>query len=135
MLAFFFKIIFMWTIFKVFMNLLQYCFCFMFWFFGCKACGVLALQPGIKPTPSAFEGEVLTIIPPRKSPLLRLFKCLSSQAKTSQEIHFTIACIVYGITSCAQNPNNPSIVNNGFTCTSPSVSQALCLWLAHYLSV
>ena len=53
----------------------------MFWFFGCKACGILALRAGIKPTPSAFEGKVLTIRPPRKSPPLSLFKCLSSQAK------------------------------------------------------
>ena len=34
----------MWTIFKVFFffNLLQYCFCFSFCFFGLKACGILA---------------------------------------------------------------------------------------------
>ena len=32
----------------------------MFWFFGHKACGILAPQPGIKPTPPALEGEVLT---------------------------------------------------------------------------
>ena len=32
----------------------------MFWFFGCKACGILVPQPGIKPVPSALKGEVLT---------------------------------------------------------------------------
>ena len=32
----------------------------MFWFFGHEACGILALQPGIKPTPSALEGKALT---------------------------------------------------------------------------
>ena len=32
----------MWTIIKSLSNLLQYCFCFMFWFFGPKACGILA---------------------------------------------------------------------------------------------
>ena len=59
----FFKKIF----FKVF-NLLRYCFCFfMFWFFGCKACGILAPRPGIKPSPPALEGEVLTTGPPGKS--------------------------------------------------------------------
>jgi len=48
----------MWTIFKsIFLNLLQYCFCFMFWLFGPRACGIIALQPGIEPTPTA---EVLT---------------------------------------------------------------------------
>ena len=34
---------------KSLLNLLQYCFCFMFWFFGCQACGILALQSGIEP--------------------------------------------------------------------------------------
>ena len=32
----------------------------MFWFFGYKAYGILALRPGIKLTPPALEGEVLT---------------------------------------------------------------------------
>ena len=32
----------------------------MFWFFGHEACGILAPQPGIEPTPPALEGEVLT---------------------------------------------------------------------------
>ena len=45
---------------KFLLNLLQYCFCFMFWIFGHKACGVLALQPGIEPAPPALEGKVLT---------------------------------------------------------------------------
>ena len=33
----------------------------MFRFFGLKACGIVAPPPGIKPTPSALEGDVLTI--------------------------------------------------------------------------
>ena len=43
----------MWTIFvkKSLLNLLQYCFCFMFWLFGQEACEILALQPRIKPAP------------------------------------------------------------------------------------
>ena len=32
----------------------------MFWFFDQEACGILAPWPGIKPTPPAMEGEVLT---------------------------------------------------------------------------
>ena len=48
-------------------NLLQYCFCFMFWFCGCEACGVLAPRPGIEPLPPALEGEVLTTEPPEMS--------------------------------------------------------------------
>ena len=46
----------MWTI---FINLLQYYFCFMFCFFGHEACEILAPRPGIKPTAPALEGEVL----------------------------------------------------------------------------
>ena len=48
----------------------------MFWFFGCEACGILAPQPGIEPTPPALEGEVLTTGPPGKS-LDSSFKVLS----------------------------------------------------------
>ena len=55
------------TIFKVFIEfvtilLLLYVFCF-----GHEACGILALRPGIKPTPPALKGEVLTTGPPGKS--------------------------------------------------------------------
>ena len=39
----------------------------MFLLFGFQACVVLVPQPGIKPTPSALEGEVLTTGPPGKS--------------------------------------------------------------------
>ena len=42
------------------MNLLQYYFCFMFWFFGHEPCGILAPQPGMEPSPLALEGKVLT---------------------------------------------------------------------------
>ena len=33
----------------------------MFWFFGHGACGILGPWPGIKPTPPALEGKVLTL--------------------------------------------------------------------------
>ena len=58
-----FCFVLMWSIFKVFLNLLQYCFCFMFWFSGHEACGILAPQPGIKSTSPALEGKVLTTRP------------------------------------------------------------------------
>ena len=45
----------------------------MFWFFGLKACGILAPPPGIEPVPPALEGEVLTTGPPGKSPALDPF--------------------------------------------------------------
>ena len=39
----------------------------MFWIFDREACGILAPEPGMEPTPSALEGEVLTTGPPGKS--------------------------------------------------------------------
>ena len=55
----------------------QACFCFMFWFFGHKACGILALCLGIEPTPHAGEGEVLTPRPPGTSWVSLLFEMFS----------------------------------------------------------
>ena len=44
------------------LNLLQYCFCFTFWFFGHQACGILASQPGVEPVSPALEGKLLTLV-------------------------------------------------------------------------
>ena len=49
------------------LNLLQDCFCFMFWFFGHEACGILVPQPGMELTSPVLEGKVLTPGPPGKS--------------------------------------------------------------------
>ena len=58
----------MWIIFlKSLLNRLQYCFCFMVWFSGHEACGVLAPWLGIEPTSPALEVEILTTGPPGKS--------------------------------------------------------------------
>ena len=46
----------------------------MFWFFGHKACGILAPRLGIEPAPPALEGEVLTTGSPGKSHDIFLFK-------------------------------------------------------------
>ena len=35
-------------------------FCSLFWFFGCKAWGILVRQPGIVPAPAALKDKVLT---------------------------------------------------------------------------
>ena len=45
---------------KPLLNLLQYWFYFMFQFFGCKACGILAPRPEIVPAPSALKGKFKT---------------------------------------------------------------------------
>ena len=55
----------MWVIFKVsteFVNSIVSVVDFLFFFFFLvrEACGILALPPGIEPTPPALEGEVLT---------------------------------------------------------------------------
>ena len=53
---------------KSLLNLLPYCFhFFLLWFFGPKACGVLAPWPGIEPAHPKLEGEILTTGPPGKS--------------------------------------------------------------------
>ena len=39
----------------------------MFWIFGLEAYGISVYWPGIKPTPPALEGEVLTTALPEKS--------------------------------------------------------------------
>ena len=59
----------MWNIFKVFIEFATILFWFMFWYFGHKACGILAPQPGIEPTPSALEGEVFNHWTTREVPI------------------------------------------------------------------
>ena len=59
---------------KSLLNLLQYCFCFRFWFFGHKVCGVLTPWPGIEPAPPALKGGVLTTESPGKSLINKYFK-------------------------------------------------------------
>ena len=60
--------------FKSLMNLLRYCFCFMFWLLGHVACGILAPQPGIKPTLPGWEGKVLTNGPLGNPPRVIYFR-------------------------------------------------------------
>ena len=62
----------MWTILKSSLNLLQHGFCSVVWCLGHMVCNILVPWPGIKPTPPASEGEVLTTRDHQESP------CLSS---------------------------------------------------------
>ena len=68
----------MWTIFKVFIEFVTILLLFYVLFFGHEACGILAPQPGIKPTAPALEGDVLTTGLPGKSPYCSLNKHLFS---------------------------------------------------------
>ena len=57
----------MWATFKVFIELLKYCFCLMFCFFDCEAWGILAPGLGVEPVSAALEGKVLTTGPSGES--------------------------------------------------------------------
>ena len=57
----------MWAIFKVFVEFITIFLSFMFWIFGCKACGILVLWPGIEPTSWALEGGFFISGSPGKS--------------------------------------------------------------------
>ena len=52
--------------FKSLLYLLQYCFYFMFWFFGLQGCGILARHLGVEPRSPALEGGFLTTGSPGK---------------------------------------------------------------------
>ena len=68
-----------WTTFqKYLLNLLQYWFYFMFWFFGCETCGILAPRPRIEPRLPSLKDEVLNTGPPGKS----LFSYVLNSLKT-----------------------------------------------------
>ena len=49
----------------------------MFWIFGHEACGILAPQPGVKPTPPALEGEVVITGQTEKGPPVFFWHCSS----------------------------------------------------------
>ena len=57
----------------------------MFWFFGCRACGILAPWPGIKHIPLALEGEVLTTGLPGKFHLKGILKQVSAVSQPGPE--------------------------------------------------
>ena len=54
----------MWIIFKVYMEFVKHCFCFIFCYLGRQPCGIFASQPGMEPITPASEGAVLTTEPP-----------------------------------------------------------------------
>ena len=65
---FIYLFIFMWIIFKVFIEFVAVLLLFyVFWFSGHETCGILALGPGIKLTLLPLEGKVLTTGPPGMS--------------------------------------------------------------------
>ena len=84
------------------LNLLQYCFCFMFLAFGQEACKILAPWPGLEPAFPTLEGEVSTMRPLEKSRVYWGSKhhssistecpCLLVRKKAGHHIQFKITC-------------------------------------------
>ena len=68
--------------FKSLLNLLQYCFCFPFWFFGRKACGILVPDQGLNTHPwhwkvnqwTSREDPLLCDLNPKGSPTISSWK-------------------------------------------------------------
>ena len=72
------------SILKSLLNSLQYCFWvfffMVFYFLAIRHVGILAPQPGIKPSPSALESKVLTTGPPGKSLERSILESYQTQA-------------------------------------------------------
>ena len=80
------------------LNLLQYCFCFMFGFWP-EACRILVPQPGMEPMPHALEGKVLITEPLGKSPGLCSFHplLLFSHSVISDSSMTTMGCCLSSV--------------------------------------
>ena len=81
--------------------MLNFFFCFRFWFVGHEARGILALRRGFEPVPVALEGKVLTTGLLRKSWLCHLYVtfrhpmahgCVGSPSESGGFFH---TCISY----------------------------------------
>ena len=116
---------------KFLLNLLQYCFCFMFQFFDHKACVNLAPRPGIEPALPALEGKILTTgwLPGKSQPLSWYMMCLVSPEFDATETQkLEIICFVlfseipflfemestWGNLTCMTEWENGYIVTRGF---------------------
>lgn len=80
--------IFLWTLFKVFIEFVTRSLLLsMFWFSGQRACQILAPRPGIPPAPCTLEGQVLTIGLPREVlavfSIKGIFVCLASTPRSA----------------------------------------------------
>ena len=62
------------------LNLVQYCFCFMFWFFGQEVPGILVSQPRIEPATTWIRRPCLNHWTTREVPsyIFLMFWCLSN---------------------------------------------------------
>ena len=91
---------------KSLLNLLQYGFCFMIWFFPLEAYRILTPSPGIKTATPALEGKVLTTGPPQKSLYITFVSChftKFTELKQSSDNIFRV--FLYGIPSFTNSDN------------------------------
>ena len=104
----------------------QYFFCFLFWFSGHQACGILAPQPRIKPVPPALEGRVLTTGSPGKY-LFVLYlttSCQSTILSTTKKFNFK-NCKIFS----KKHRLLPSLEGTGRSCnTGPTFPLGNLCW-------
>ena len=106
----------MWTILKIFTESVTILFLFyVFGFFGPKACGILAHQPGMEPEPPSLEGEVLTSGPPGKFHIYNFWKVYS-------DILFHCCVCFTTAPNPGIEPTSPTLVGRFFTTGPPRKS-------------
>ena len=103
----------------------------MFWFFECKACGILVPWLGIKPTPPASEGKILStehqgMLCPRPLLTTSLPKCNTEQGvfrKCQKNFFFSELCFQFpeffmllsNYFSCLMEPNHDGVAEEETT--------------------
>ena len=120
--------------------MLPYCFCFMFWLFSWKACGILAPQPGIKLAPPPLEGKVWTTGLPGKSLLfsflIALYILPSHLTTFSKKLHLTAPLEIATTTLLYPSPSfSIAIIHNFNRLCNLLIMSIVCLFpLEHKLS-
>ena len=121
----------MWTILKSLLNLLQYCFCFMFFVLFCFvlfqiwACEILAPQPGIELVLPALESEVLTTEPPGNS-CISSFKDVVCTILGFVLIFISGSSVMNGLLFLSRSVFHPLLPSSG---SRNSVQSCCALWL------
>ena len=108
-------------------NLLQYYFCFTFWIFGCKACGILAPWQGIEPTSLALDVKVFFFFFLSMNKSI-LFSFLFNFIIVIIIFYFTILCWFFHTSTCIRHgytrvphPEPPYHPSGSSQCTSPKL--------------
>ena len=94
--------------FKSLLNLLQYCFCFIFSFYGHEPCGIPVPQLGIELIPLALKSEVLTT-DNQGSPQDLFLLVFCWESKRSQVPGVCRRCLI-NISVVACNAGDPDLI-------------------------